>query len=389
MANPYFDYKNYFFRLVLAVLFSVACFSIADYFTIRSWNSEESLLVRIIDVGAERILPADADSSGDQPFQAVQNDVVAEVLTGESIGKILNVAITQMEGSGIVLKKDHRYILLSDVFEDGTIQYSIADTFRVPSVIGFIVFVSAALIAFAGKAGIRALLGLGLSIICLLWGFVPLVAKGYSPVPLAFATVVFISTVTVICVVNRKQSRAVALLGTLGGVTGAFVLGTLMVMLWQLSGLGSDNASLLASTLPEIDLKGVLLSSIIISAIGAVLDVGISITAAMSELVDYDPDIPLGRLWMAGIRVGEEVLGSMINTLVLAYLGTSLPIAILISNAGAEFIGLMNDAYVAQEIVQSLAGTSGLLLTIPITATLFAAREKFVTRRNLLEESEK
>jgi uncharacterized membrane protein len=172
----------------------------------------------------------------------------------------------------------------------------------------------------------------------------------------------------------------VALLGTLGGAAGAFFLGYCMVDLWQLSGLAGESASLLATTIAEIDIKGVLLASIIISAIGAVLDVGISITAAMSELVEYDPRIEPFRLWTAGIRVGSEVLGSMINTLIMAYLGTSLPIAILISNAGADFWGLVNDPYVGQEVVQSLAGTSGLLLTIPITATLFVLREKFLRK---------
>ncbi|GHS88195.1 hypothetical protein AGMMS49957_09240 [Synergistales bacterium] len=178
-------------------------------------------------------------------------------------------------------------------------------------------------------------------------------------------------------VVHRVQSRPVAFLGTMGGVCGAFSLGFVMVHLWQLSGLSGDGAALLASTMPDIDLRGILLASIIISSIGAVLDVGISITASMSELIEYDPAISNLALWTSGIRVGTEVLGSMINTLILAYLGTSLPVAILISNAGADFWGLMNDPYVGQEIVQSLAGTSGLLLTIPITATLFTLREKW------------
>jgi hypothetical protein len=155
-----------------------------------------------------------------------------------------------------------------------------------------------------------------------------------------------------------------------------------MVELWQLSGLAEESASLLVTTIAGIDIKGVLLAAIIVSSIGAVLDVGISITAAMSELVEYDPQIPPLRLWAAGTRVGSEVLGSMINTLILAYLGTSLPLAILISNAGADFWGLMNDPYVAQEIVQSIAGTSGLLLTIPITATFFVLREKILGRNS-------
>ena len=97
----------------------------------------------------------------------------------------------------------------------------------------------------------------------------------------------------------------------------------------------------------------------------------------MSEFVDYDPDIPLDRLLLAGLNVGTEVLGSMINTLILAYMGSSLPMAVLICSAGVELTGILNDPYISQEIVQSLAGTLGLLLTIPATAFSFVSQEAF------------
>ena len=118
-------------------------------------------------------------------------------------------------------------------------------------------------------------------------------------------------------------------------------MGWAMVLCWQLNGLAGEGAALLASTLPDIDVRGLLLASILIGAIGAVLDVGISITASMVEFVDYDPDIPLRRLLTAGLNVGSEVLGSMINTLILAYLGAALPMTILISSAGADVVGLL------------------------------------------------
>ncbi|MDR1049456.1 MAG: YibE/F family protein, partial [Synergistaceae bacterium] len=241
---------------------------------------------------------------------------------------------------------------------------------------GFAAFACACLAVFAGRAGVRALLGLGLSVALLLWGYIPLAAQGVSPVPLAFLAAVLISGITVFCAVRRGRARAVAFLGALGGVFGAFLAGLAMVSLWRLSGLAGESASLLATTLPGIDLRGILLASVVISALGAVLDVGVSITSAMSELAGHDLEIAPLELWRSGLRVGSDVLGSMINTLVLAYLGSSLPMAILISSAGADFWGLVNDPYVGEEIVHSIAGTSGLLLTIPITATLFVLREK-------------
>ncbi|MDR1977726.1 MAG: YibE/F family protein [Synergistaceae bacterium] len=367
MEDLNIDYKGYLFRFALAVLSMVAVYSAVDFWTLRIWDTSESLVVEVVDIGDAKILSPEDD----EPFRTVETELAIQVLTGEQKEETFSIVVTQMEDNGTELKKGRRYILIVDVFDDGSMQYSIADVFRIPSVIGVVVFACGCLIAFTGRVGARALLGLGVSVACLLWGYIPLVVKGAPPVPLAFLAVFFISAATVFCVVHRKQARAVVLLGSLGGVSGAFLLGALMIEIWQVSGLAGESASLLVTTIAGINIKGILLSSVIISAIGAVLDVGISITAAMSELVEYDSEIERLRLWAAGIRVGSEVLGSMINTLILAYIGTSLPIAILIANAGVNFWGLMNDPYVSQEIVQSLAGTSGLLLTIPITATFF------------------
>ena len=364
---------GYVLRLGMAVLISVAAYYATEFFALRSWNTDESLIVKVMEIGHET--PREAEEG--VPFRVADVELMVRVMTGEQKGNLFSIVAMQARDIGPELRRGRSYVLIADVFEDGSVQYSIADAFRVPFVVSMIVLGGAGLVVFAGRAGAMALLGLGLSIICLLWGFVPLAARGITPVPLAFLAVFFISLVTVFCVVHRKQARIVALLGTLGGIGGAFVIGYSVVELWQLSGLAGEGASLLATTMPWIDIRGLLLASVLIAAVGAVLDVGISITAAMSELVEYDAAIKLSRLWSAGIRVGSEILGSMINTLILAYLGTSLPIAILISNAGPDFLGLMNDPYVGQEIVQSLAGTAGLVLTIPVTAAIFVLQEKF------------
>ena len=364
-------------RLALAALIAVMAYYATEFWVLRSWSLLGAHVVEIVEIGSE--VHREPDES--IPFRIVDVELLVRVLTGEQSGRFFSIVATQAGDGGPRLRRGGYYTLISDTFEDGSVQYSISDIFRIPYVISVIVLACATLVAFAGRVGIMALLGLGLSIACLLWGFVPLAAQGVTPVPLAFVAVSFISLITIFCVVRRKQARGVALLGTMGGIGAACVIGYLVTGLWQLSGLAGNDAALLATTVVGIDMRGILLASVIIGAIGAVLDVSISITAAMSELVEYDAAIKLSRLWNAGLRVGSEVLGSMINTLVLAYLGASMPMALLISNAGADFIGLMNDQYISQEIVQSLAGTAGLILTIPMTAAFFVLRENFSRRK--------
>ena len=372
--------KSFFARLIFACFISWAFYCAVDYYAIHNWDNNESLIVRVIEAGAESVIPPEDEK--EESYEMLERNTVLQILSGtDNNEKLLNVKTIRLAGTGIEVVNGRRYLLVWDMFSDGRVQYSIADAFRVPSVAGIVMAGCAVLIAMTGYRGLFALLGLGASIAVLIFTMIPLVTNGWSPVGLALASVLIISTVTILCVVNHVRYMLVALLGSLGGAMFGFLFGFLMVWAWQLSGLAGEGSALLASTLPALNMRGVLLASVLIGSIGAVLDVAVSVTASMSEFVDYDSDIPLDRLLLAGLNVGGEVLGSMINTLILAYMGSSLPMAILICSAGVEISGLMNDPYIAQEIVQGIAGTLGLLLTIPVTAFCFVLQES-LRRRN-------
>ena len=371
--------KSFWLRIIFALLISWAFYYAVDNFTVSHWNTNDSLIVRVIDAGPESIIPPEDER--EESYEMLERDTILQVLTGPHEEELMNVKTVRLSGSGLDVKPGNRYLLVWDMFSDGRVQYSIADAFRVPSVAGIIMMVCTVLIALTGLRGFLALLGLGASILILIFTMIPLITQGWNPVMLAIAAVFMISTLTILCVVHHVRYMLVALLGSFGGVLCGFLCGALMVKFWELSGLAGEGAALLASTLPGLNMQGVLLASVLVGSIGAVLDVGVSITASMSEFVDYDEDIPLDRLLLAGLNVGSEVLGSMINTLILAYMGSSLPMAILICSAGVELSGLLNDPYIAQEIVQSLAGTLGLLFTIPVTAFCFVMQES-MRRKN-------
>ena len=370
--------KSFFIRLILAFLISWSFYCAVDYYAVNNWNNNESLIVRVIEAGPESIIPPEDEK--EESYEMLERNIVMQILSGNDSEKIINVKTVRLAGTGPEIINNRRYLLVWDMFSDGSVQYSIADAFRVPSVAGIVMAVCVVLIALTGYRGLFALLGLGASIAVLIFTMIPLISNGWSPVGLALASVLIIATVTILCVVHHVRYMLVALLGSLGGALCGFLCGALMVYIWQLSGLAGEGSALLASTLPGLNMRGVLLASVLIGSIGAVLDVAVSVTASMSEFVDYDNEIPLDRLLLAGLNVGGEVLGSMINTLILAYMGSSLPMAILISSAGIEISGLMNDPYIAQEIVQSIAGTLGLLFTIPVTAFCFVMQENLRRR---------
>ena len=365
--------KSLFLKIIIALFVSIIFYCAVDYFAVHNWDNTDSLIVRVIEAGPESLIAPENEE--EESYEMFERETVMQILSGTRTDEIINVKTVRLSGSGLEVKEGKRYLLVWDMFSDGRVQYSIADAFRVSSLAGIIMLVCSLLIAFTGSRGFFALLGLIVSIAVLIFTMIPLIVQGWNPVILALLSVLIISTATILCVVKHARYRLVSLMGSLGGVLCGFGAGSLMVYLWELNGLSGEGAALLASTLPGLNMRGLLLASVLIGSIGAVLDVSISITASMSEFIDYDNDIPLDRLLLAGLNVGSEVLGSMINTLILAYIGSALPMAVLICSAGIEISGILNDPYIAQEIVQSLAGTLGLLFTIPASAFSFVLQE--------------
>jgi len=378
--------KRYLLRLLLVLLFSLAGGGFTYLIMLSRWP-EESNLVRLESLkysGEEEKEPESFEDSEEPPemgslreeepssegWEVDRLEVVLKILSGKERGRYLSITLEQLRDGGVPLREGRAYVLLADLFPDGEYQYYISDSFRAPWVVMLIFAALGALMASAGMAGFRALLGLLLSLGVLLYWYVPLLQHGISPVPYALVAVLLISALTVVLVVRRKSWWPVAFLGSAGGALAAFFLGWFLVWLWQLTGLAGEGGALLSSIFPHLSLRGILLASVIIGSIGAVLDVGISVTATMGELVNYDPRIPPSRLWKAGIGAGREVLGSMINTLILAYVGSALPFVLLVAESGISLIGFLNNPSIAEELVRSLAGTAGLLLTVPITAFL-------------------
>jgi len=357
--------RSFFFLLLLVPLLAWLSSHAADKYVLNRWNAEDSSVV-ILDEVLARESESPAESEGDWETENVRIRITYR--NGPKKGTTEDLDILRLADSRLALLPGREYLLLLDTFDDGFQQYSISDRYRIPVVVGFITLVCAALAVLAGKAGVKALCGLFLSLFLLLGWFVPLLAAGYTPVPFAIFAIAGVSIITIAFVVPKRILWPIPFIGAVGGAIAASVTGWTMIALWQLTGLENDSAVLLFSVSPHLELRGLMLAAVMVGAIGAVLDVAISVTSSMAELYSYDPSIPLRRLWRAGLNVGSDVLGSMINTLILAYLGSSLPFVVLIAMEGPDLIALLNDPHIAQEILRSVAGTVGLLLTIPVTA---------------------
>lgn len=352
--------------MLLAILLAgLATSELAEQWVISTWDYEDTWLVTL--EGYEK-QEKEEEEIAEPGWETEQYKLVLSFLTGENRGETFPVTVEHLANSQLEFSKGREYILTVDRFDDGTSFFSVSDRFRFPLVCAFIVSIALTICTLSGIAGTRAIIGLVLSLAVLVKIALPMMLAGYSPLLVSILSASLISALTVMLVLKNRRYWPVAFLGAVGGAFAASILGWLAISLWQLTGMGVEGGTLLVSTLPDISMKGILLASVIIGAIGAVLDVSISVTSTMSEMYDYDPEISTMRLLQAGLNVGRDILGSMINTLILAYFGSSLVISLLIAYHIPVFWSILNDPMIAEELVRGLAGTAGLLLTVPLTA---------------------
>jgi uncharacterized membrane protein len=219
--------------------------------------------------------------------------------------------------------------------------------------------------------GLGALAGLGVSLLLLVWFALPAVLHGSSPLLVAAVTAGATAYVVIFLAHGFGELTDVALLGTLGGVALALLLGALWVPFAELTGLASEGASVVRVLGLDVDLGGLLLAGIVIGALGAIDDVAVTQASAVRELRDSDVT---GRdeLFAAGMRVGRDHVGSIVNTLVLAYAGASLPLLIVFELSGTPISRVLTSELVATEIVRMLVGSIGLLAAMPFTTWLAA-----------------
>lgn len=261
-------------------------------------------------------------------------------------------------------------VILSVVSEKrGGAEINIADYHRAPALLWLTVAFLFAFLFFGGKHGVKSLLGLIVSV-CLI-GFVllPLSLQGNNPLLVSAIICLLAAGANMLFVAGWSRKALAAIVGTVGGVIVAALSAQLVIVLAPLTGLSSEEAQILRGSVlhqkPEF-YSGLLAAGMLIGALGVIMDVGISIASAVHEVSLTGADLTARRLYQSGMNVGRDIMGTMTNTLILAYTGGALPLLLLASQMPS--VKLINLDLVATEVASALSGSLGLVVTIPLTA---------------------
>jgi uncharacterized membrane protein len=306
--------------------------------------------------------------------------VTVEVLGGPDNGRQVNFTTGEAESSAELEIGDRVRVVKNQIPPDavaGGVQvdpYSFSDfERRRPLLVLAVLF--AALVILGGRArGARALLGLVISLAIVLGFIVPAIVAGEPPLVVAIVGSLAIMLTTIPLAHGIGVKTVAAALGTASslGLTAALV--SVFADAAHLSGLSSDEAIFVRATSgADISLLGLMLAGMVIGALGVLDDVTVTQASAVMAIKHANRQFDFAELFRSGLSVGRDHVAATVNTLVLAYVGASLPILLIFSLGDTAFSDAVNNEAVAEQVVAMLVGSIGLLAAVPVTTALAAS----------------
>ena len=331
----------------------------------------ETLQAEVIEIKSEETV----NIPGTDVF-GLRQEMVIRILNGSLKNKEIeatNDLISVKEGDRIFVSH-YRTI-------EGSEFFTVLEPDRRGGLLLLILFFAALAWFLAGRHGIRATIALFVSILIILYGFLPSVLSGViSPLILSIIFGIIILSTSMITTHGFNRETKVALIGTIGGILSSGLLAFFAIPFLKLSGFETDESVFLNfAQRGAIDMSNLLLGAIIIGMLGILDDVSITQAEAVNQIDSANPGLSKKELFRKAYSVGKHHIGSLINTLSLAYIGASLPLMLLFSLSETSPLILVNREVISTEIARMILGSIGLMLTVPFTtlvAVYFAKKGK-------------
>ena len=251
---------------------------------------------------------------------------------------------------------------------------------RIPAVLLVMGLFVLAVLLVGGRTGLKSLLGLAVTVVALIWIFCPLWMKGADPVWLALGLCALVSVMSFVILSGCSRKTLCAVLATLAGVGLAALFGALAQRICRVTSFGLYDVNGEIAELVNLQTRGypvrvhgILTAGILIASLGAVMDVAMSLSSAAAELKRVNPEMRRGALWRSGMNIGRDMVGTMTNTLILAFVGTSLVTVIRLWAQGPTWRMLLCSTYFSVELIAAVSGSIGVILAVPLTALIAAA----------------
>ena len=305
-----------------------------------------------------------------------------QILSGDHKDEIMTVTNYMSALFNVDVQQGDRIIVRIMTDENGSYYASVFNYDRGIVLGGFLLIFFILLGALGGKKGLGALAGLLLTLGCIWFILIPCLLRGVPAIPVTIAVSAVSAAAGLIFLNGYSKKTFCAVCGCVGGVLVSGIAAAVVGTLSPMNGFNMQEAEnlILYGADQGLKVSGLLVCGVLISALGAVMDVALGIASSVWEMKEQNPHASVGSLFRSGMQIGKDAMGTMANTLILAFAGSSLNMLILVQTYNIPFLQLINTDSIALEVVQSVAGSIGILLTVPlvalISARLMARRKK-------------
>ena len=304
----------------------------------------------------------------------VGNQIVElKLLSGEFKGSMVEATSSSSYLFGAHCEKGMKVVAIVNE-SNGELVASIYSQNRGPVLWILIGIFIAVVFLIGGKKGLASIGGLLFTMLCIFLLFLPMIYKGISPIFAAIVVVVLTTVVTMILIDGVSRKSVTAILGTILGVVVAAVFALLFGKAAGISGYNVSDIEELVYLAEKTDIRigELLFAGILIAALGAVMDVGMSIASTLNELQEKKEIMSVKELFASGMNVGRDMMGTMSNTLILAFTGGSLNTLVFIYAYDYPYLQIINMYSIGIELMQGLSASMGVVLTVPFTSLIGA-----------------
>lgn len=322
-------------------------------------------VIRVTDVQTQNV-------SGENEFITVK--FKAQALSSDLRGKTLDV-VQEIDRSYAFSPRqveENDKILVDSFSQNGQQFFYFGDFIRITPLIWLMVVFCILIVIFSKMQGLKTVVSLGFTCISVFCVLIPAILNGHNIYLWSILVCVFITVMTLSLISGFNLKSVCAGIGCVCGVLCAGLITILMDVFLNMTGLIEEQSIYLVQLYPDnpINLKAIIFAMIIVGAVGAVMDVSMSISSSLYELRIKSPEIRSAELMKSGFTIGRDMMGTMANTLVLAYIGSSLTSVLLLVAYNSSIEQVVNRELIVAEILQALAGSIGMLLTLPLTSAV-------------------
>ncbi len=255
---------------------------------------------------------------------------------------------------------------------DDVQKYVIIDFVRKDSLILLSIIFVVLLVLIVKWKGLSSIFGMIFTFFVVFVFILPHILAGDNPVLIAIIGSLVIIPVSFYLAHGLNKKTTVAIIGSIITLIIITILGSIFIKIGHLTGLSSEEAGMLSLGQVSLNMKGILLAGIVVGALGVLDDITISQAAIVDELANTAKLTKVKDLYLRSMIIGKDHITSMVNTLVLAYAGASLPLLLIFVNNPHPFGEIINYELIAEEIIRTLVGSIGLILAVPITTFIAA-----------------